>query len=233
MEPQGLSPALLSKLGPLEVTESSLTAWVLLLLIGLSCALATRRLSLQPGIIQTTLEGVVGLIESAIAAVAPQHARRLLPFIGSLWVFLVGANLIGLLPGLHSPTRDLSVTAALALLVFVSVHWYGIRIRGLRAYLKHYLTPNPILLPFHLIGEITRTVALAVRLFGNMMSLEMAALLVLMVAGFLAPVPLLMLHVIEALVQAYIFGMLALVYIAGAIQAQESSNNEPPGEANP
>ncbi len=233
MEPQGLSPASLFSLGPLEITESSLTAWALLLVIGLSCALATRRLSPQPGIIQTTLEGVVGLIESAIAAVAPQHARRLLPFIGSLWVFLVSANLIGLLPGLHSPTRDLSVTAALALLVFVSVHWYGIRIRGLRAYLKHYLTPNPILLPFHLIGEITRTVALAVRLFGNMMSLEMAALLVLMVAGFLAPVPLLMLHVIEALVQAYIFGMLALVYIAGAIQAQESSNNEPPGETSP
>jgi len=241
MEPQGLSPATLFSLGPLAISESTLTAWALLATLGLLGALARRRLLPRPGPLQTVLEGLVGLIEAAIAAVAPQHARRLLPFIGSLWVFLVSANLIGLVPGLHSPTRDLSVTAALALLVFLSVHWYGIRIRGLRAYLRHYLSPNPILLPFHLIGEITRTVALAVRLFGNMMSLEMAALLVLMVAGFLAPVPLLMLHVVEALVQAYIFGMLALVYIAGAIQAQEppdrspvdppASTNEPPEEA--
>jgi len=88
-------------------------------------------------------------------------------------------------------------------------------------YLHHYIAPNPILLPFHLISEITRTIALAVRLFGNMMSLEMAALLILMVAGFLAPVPILMLHIIEALVQAYIFGMLALIYVAGGIQSQQ------------
>jgi len=153
--------------------------------------------------------------------VAPGHAARLLPFIGTLWLFIATANLVGLIPGLRSPTGDLSLTVALALLVFVAVHWFGIRIVGLRAYLRHYLAPNPLLLPFHLLGEITRTLALAVRLFGNMMSLEMAALLVLLVAGFLAPVPLLMLHIVEALVQAYIFGTLALVYIAGALQSQE------------
>jgi len=106
-------------------------------------------------------------------------------------------------------------------LVFLSVHWFGITTAGLRHYLRHYLAPNPILLPFHLISDITRILALAIRLFGNMMSLELAALLVLLVAGFLAPVPLLMLHIIEALVQAYIFGMLALIYVAGAMQAQQ------------
>ena len=144
-----------------------------------------------------------------------------MPFIGSLWVFLVVANLVGLIPGLASPTHDLSATAALALLVFLSVHWYGIRSQGLRRYLHHYLTPTPFLLPFHVISEITRTVALAVRLFGNIMSLEMAALLILLVAGFLAPIPILMLHIIEALVQAYIFGMLALIYVAGGLQTQQ------------
>ena len=92
---------------------------------------------------------------------------------------------------------------------------------GLKAYLRHYLAPTPILLPFHLISEVTRTIALAVRLFGNMMSLELAALLILMVAGFLAPVPILMLHIIEALVQAYIFGTLALIYVAGGLQSQQ------------
>jgi len=171
-------------------------------------------------------EGIVCAIENGIAAVSPQYTRQLLPFIGSLWIFLVVANLVGLIPGLHSPTSDLSATGALALLVFLSVHWYGIRILGLRPYLGHYLKPNPILLPFHLISEITRTIALAVRLFGNIMSLEMAALLVLLVAGFLVPVPILLLHIVEALVQAYIFGMLALVYIAGGVQAQEVSRRK-------
>jgi F-type H+-transporting ATPase subunit a len=144
-----------------------------------------------------------------------------MPFIGTLWVFLVTANLSGLIPGASAPTRDLSATAALAFLVFLSTHWYGIRIQGLKPYLRHYLAPSPILLPFHLISEITRTIALAVRLFGNIMSLEMAALLILLVAGFLAPLPILMLHIIEALVQAYIFGMLALIYVAGGIQSQQ------------
>ena len=152
-----------------------------------------------------------------------------MPFMASLGVFLVSANLLGLIPGLHSPTRDLSVTAALAVLVFFSVHWFGITTQGLRSYLHHYLTPSPILLPFHLLSGITRTVALAVRLFGNMMSLELAALLILLVAGFLVPVPILMLHVVEALVQAYIFGMLALIYVAGGIQSQEERKVEQVG----
>ena len=108
----------------------------------------------------------------------------------------------------------------------LSVHWYGIRTQGLKRYLQHYLTPSPILLPFHIISEITRTIALAVRLFGNMMSLGMVALLLLMVGGFLVPVPILMLHIVEALVQAYIFGMLALIYIAGAIQSQQLREEE-------
>jgi len=149
-----------------------------------------------------------------------------MPFILTLWTFLVAANLVGLIPGLHSPTRDPSATAALAVLVFLSVHWFGIRAQGLRTYLRHYLSPSPILLPFHIVSEITRTLALAVRLFGNMMSLEMAALLVLLVAGFLAPIPLLMLHIVEALVQAYIFGTLALVYVAGALQSHELQHKD-------
>jgi F-type H+-transporting ATPase subunit a len=183
--------------------------------------LVSRSLRVDPGSPQTAYEGIVSAIEEAVEAVAPGHGRQIMPFIASLWIFLVIANLCGLIPGVHSPTRDLSATAALAFLVFLSTHWYGIRIQGLRNYLRHYLTPSPILLPFHIISEITRTIALAVRLFGNMMSLEMAALLILLVAGFLAPVPILMLHIVEALVQAYIFGMLALIYVAGGIQSQQ------------
>ena len=213
--------ATVAEWGPLEITNTVVTTWAIVAVLWLLAWLMSSRLRLQPGPAQTAIEGIVAAIEDAVAAVAPEHAQRIMPFIGSLWVFLVIANLSGLIPGVHSPTRDLSATAALAILVFLSTHWFGIRIQGPKNYLRHYLTPSPILLPFHLISEVTRTIALAVRLFGNMMSLEMAALLILLVAGFLAPVPILMLHIIEALVQAYIFGMLALIYVAGGIQSQQ------------
>jgi len=209
-------------LGPLYFSTTVLTTWLLMAVLTGLAFTGTRNMSIEaPSRLQTALEGTVLALQQAIEDVAPGHAKRLLPFIGTLWLFIVTANLSGLVPGLRSPTGNLSLTVALALLVFLAVHWYGIRIDGLRAYLRHYLDPNPILLPFYLLGEITRTLALAVRLFGNMMSLEMAALLVLMIAGFLAPVPLLMLHVVEAMVQAYIFGALALVYVAGALQSHE------------
>jgi F-type H+-transporting ATPase subunit a len=218
----GAAGEILFHIGPLAVTRSVAITWGIMALLGVFSALASARLTVErPGRLQAALEGVVLAIEQAIAEVIPSEAKRLLPFVGTLWIFLVAANLAGVIPGLSSPTGSLSTTAALAVLVFLAVHWYGVRAVGLRRYLRHYLSPSPILLPFHVISELTRTVALAMRLFGNIMSLEMAALLVLLVAGFLVPVPLLMLHIVEALVQAYIFGMLALVYIAGALQSQQ------------
>ncbi|MEQ1638675.1 MAG: F0F1 ATP synthase subunit A [Methylococcales bacterium] len=213
-------------LGPVGIGLSILTTWGIMLVIVLIAWLSTRHLDLLPGAMQTSVEGIVAAIDEAILAVAPEHGRQILPFIATLWLFLIIANLVGLIPGLHSPTRDLSVTSALAVLVFLSVHWFGIRSHGIKQYLRHYLTPSPILLPFHIISEFTRTLALAIRLFGNMMSLEMAAALILLVAGFLAPIPILMLHIIEALVQAYIFGMLALIYLAGAMQSQQLNEQE-------
>jgi F-type H+-transporting ATPase subunit a len=209
------------ELGPVTISNTVVTTWVIMAVIWLFAWLVSRRLRTDPGPLQTAVEGIVSTIEEAVAAVAPRHTQQIMPFIGTLWIFLVIANLTGLIPGANSPTRDLSATAGLAFLVFLSTHWFGIRIQGLKQYLRHYLAPIPILLPFHLITEITRSVALAVRLFGNMMSLEMAALLILLVAGFLAPVPILMLHIVEALVQAYIFGMLALIYVAGGIQSRQ------------
>jgi len=220
------APGVVFTLGWLSITTTVVTTWGLLLVLGIGCWLATRHLSVdQPGLLQTALEGAVQSIEAAIDGVLPGRAELLLPFIGSLWLFVALANLTGLVPELHSPTGDLSTTAALAFVVFLSVHWYGIRSAGLKDYLKHYLTPSPILLPFNLLGELSRTLALAMRLFGNIMSLEMAALLVLLVAGLLVPVPVLMLHIVEALVQAYIFGMLALIYIAGGMQSHDASAN--------
>lgn len=218
-------------IGPFAITSIVVTTWGMMLVLGIFCRLATRRLALDPGPLQTMLEGVVSAMEESISAVLPDRAQQLLPFIGTLWIYIVFANLVGVVPHLHAPTGNLSVTAGLALMVFLSVHWFGVRSEGLRRYLRHYLSPSPILLPFHLISEITRTVALAVRLFGNIMSLEMAALLVLLVAGLLVPVPLLMLHIVESLVQAYIFGMLALIYVAGAMQALQNPERDEEGNS--
>ncbi len=210
------------QLGPVVLAEPVLTTWGIMFALVVGSWIGTRWLSLDPGPVQVVLEGLLGAADEAIRAVLPAQTARLLPFIATLWLFIMVANLSGLIPGVHAPTGDLSTTAALAVIVFLSVHWFGIRSQGIRAYLRHYLAPMPIMLPFHLMSELTRTLALAIRLFGNIMSLEMAALLVLLVAGFLVPIPLLILHIIEALIQAYIFGMLALIYIAGAIHSQES-----------
>jgi F-type H+-transporting ATPase subunit a len=219
-------PAVL-RLGPLEVTGTVTTTWAIMAVVAVAAWLTTRRLRDEaPGAVQTIVEGIVEAIEASVAAVASDEGALIMPFVGTLWVFLVVANLSGLIPGVHSPTRDLSATAALAFLTFLATHWYGIRSLGLARYLKHYVSPSPILLPFHLISEVTRSVALAVRLFGNIMSLEMAALLILLVAGLLVPVPILMLHAVEALVQAYIFGMLALIYISGGIQSQQARQTQ-------
>jgi len=207
----------------LDVSTSLLLSWgITLLLLALALNLY-RKLAVAGAVLPLSAEAGYTLMRNAVAEVVPpQHVDRVLPFIGTLWMFVLVSNLVGLVPGLSSPTRDLSVTSALAVTVFVAVHVYGIRAAGWKAYLRHYLSPSPILLPFHLISEVTRTLALAIRLFGNIMSLEMAAMLVLLVAGLLIPIPLLLLHVVEALVQAYIFGMLALIYIGSALEVSQA-----------
>jgi F-type H+-transporting ATPase subunit a len=214
------------RIGPIAITNTVVVTWTIMLALWIAAWAATRRFNLSPGPWQVVIEGIVSAIEDAIRGVLPDQFRQVMPFIATLWIFILVANLASLIPGVRSPTGDLSLTAGLAILVFLAVHWYGIRSHGLKSYLRHYLQPNPMLLPFHIISELSRTVALAVRLFGNIFSLQMAALLVLLLAGFLAPVPVLMLHIIEAVVQAYIFGMLALVYVAGAIQSQQLKHSQ-------
>ncbi|EHL32127.1 F0F1 ATP synthase subunit A [Legionella drancourtii] len=208
-------------IGPVGITQSIVTTWIIMLSLLIFSWLSTRKLSLQPSGLQIVLEGVFSTMHDAVEEVLPTQVDLVYPFIATLWIFILISNLIGIIPGLHSPTADLSVTAALATIVFISVHWFGVRAEGLKNYLKHYIRPTPFMLPFHLISELSRTLALAIRLFGNIMSLELTALIVVMIAGILVPIPILMLHIIEAIIQSYIFGILALIYIAGGIQLQE------------
>ncbi|MFC7781342.1 F0F1 ATP synthase subunit A [Legionella taurinensis] len=209
-------------IGWLHITQSVLTTWFIMMALFLLAWSSTRKSTLlQPSTYQVIWEGILSTMQDAMNEVLPDHVELIFPFVATLWIFILVSNLIGVIPGFYSPTADLSVTASIAMMTFLSVHWFGIRIEGWRNYLKHYIKPTPFLLPFHLISEISRTLALAVRLFGNIMSLQLTALIVLMIAGFLAPIPILILHIIEAIIQAYIFGMLALIYIAGGIQAHE------------
>ncbi|HTX02271.1 MAG TPA: F0F1 ATP synthase subunit A [Candidatus Acidoferrales bacterium] len=202
------------------LSATIVSSWIIMaVLVGTAIAL-TRHMRETPGSAQTVAEAVVMTMQRAIDDVLPRERAIVFPFVATLWIFIVAANLSGIIPGVSSPTADLSATAALAVLTFFFVHWTGVRSVGLRRYLEHYVSPNPIMLPFEIISEISRTITLAVRLFGNMMSLELAALIVVGIAGFLVPIPLLLLHIVEALIQAYIFGMLALVYVAGGIEIQ-------------
>jgi F-type H+-transporting ATPase subunit a len=207
-------------LGTLGFSATVWTTWLIMLVMVVFSALATRRLEQTPGKLQAALEGAITAMYGAIESVLEKRAPLVFAFISTLWLFLIVANLAGIIPGLKSPTADLSATSALAVVVFLSVHWFGIKSEGWKSYIHHYFAPTPIMLPFHIISEISRTIALAVRLFGNMMSLDMAAMMILLVAGFLIPVPLMMLHIVEALVQAYIFGMLSLIFIASGIESQ-------------
>lgn len=215
-----------TSLGTLVLSGTVWTTWLIMLFMVVFSFIATRSLAVKPGKLQTAVEGIITTISSIIQSVMPGKTALVFSFISTLWLFLVVANLAGIVPGLRSPTDDLSATAALAMVVFLSVHFFGIKSEGMGSYIRHYLSPTPIMLPFHIISEISRTIALAVRLFGNMMSLDMAAMMILLVAGFLIPVPLLMLHIVEALVQAYIFGMLSLIFIAGGIESQRHRKAE-------
>ena len=156
-------------------------------------------------------------IEGTVREILPVEPRFVVPVLGTLWLFIGVANLAGLVPGMKTPTADLNTTFALALVSYAMTHVVGIGAQGLRGYLAHYAEPTWLLLPFHLIAEATRTVALAVRLFGNMLSGDMVAVIILGIAGLLVPIPFEMLHIVIGLIQAYIFGMLTLVFIAGGI----------------
>jgi F-type H+-transporting ATPase subunit a len=170
---------------------------------------------------QNFLEIIVGAMCRQIREVSQQRAERYLPFIGTLFLFIVTSNLLAVAPGFHAPTASLSTTAALAICVLVAVPVYGIAQQGVLGYLKLYVQPTPLMLPFNVIGELSRTLALAVRLFGNMMSGAKIGAILLAIAPLFFPIVMHALGLLTGVIQAYIFAMLALVYIASATQAHQ------------
>jgi F-type H+-transporting ATPase subunit a len=219
-------PETLLTLGPVRISDTVVTTWIIMAVIVFLCWLMTRRLSLQPSLLQEIVEALFEATEKTVREILPIEPWLAVPIIGTLWILIGFANLAGLIPGLTTPTADLNTTFALAAVSFSMTHIIGIRAQGLIGYLAHYREPSWILLPFHLIAEATRTVALAIRLFGNMLSGDMIAVILLGVVGFLVPIPFALLHVVIGLIQAYIFGVLTLVFIAGGIRT-----GKPTGES--
>jgi F-type H+-transporting ATPase subunit a len=175
---------------------------------------------------QVALETYVGWVRNTLREVIGEDPTPYAPLIGGLVAFIAISNMLAIVPVVRPPTAELSTAVALALVVFLAVPYFGIRRHGVRGYLHKYLEPHPLLMPFNLIGELTRTLALAVRLFGNVMSGHMIGGIVLLIAGALVPIPLMMLGILTGLVQAYIFGILAAVFIAAAVEAGDQTPKE-------
>jgi len=213
-------PETVFTLGPVDVTDTVITTWLVMAGIIIMSWLLTRRLSLKPSLPQEIVESCCEAVEKTVKDVLPIDPWLVVPVLGTIWIFIGISNLTGLLPGLKTPTSDINTTFAFAVISFSLTHVYGIAPLGLKGYLAHYREPTLLLLPFTMIAEVTRTLALAVRLFGNMLSGEMIALILIGVVGFLVPIPFTMLHIIIALIQAYIFGILTLVFIAEGISPE-------------
>jgi F-type H+-transporting ATPase subunit a len=186
--------------------------------------LVTRRLStgLERSRWQNLLEIVVTGIDKQIEEVGLPHPEKYLGFLGTLFLFVAAASLCTVIPGYEPPTSSLSTTAALALCVFVAVPLFGIEDQGVGGYLKSYIKPTVIMLPFNIISELSRTLALAVRLFGNMMSGAMIIAILLTITPFIFPIFMTVLGLLTGMVQAYIFSILAAVYIAAATRTQKA-----------
>jgi len=209
--------------GFFKVNATIVFTWALMLVLAVGAKLITRRLSkdIQRLRWQNFLEIVVTGIEEQIKEVGLRNPKKYLGFLGTLFLFISASSLCTIIPGFQPPTASLSTTVALALCVFVAVPLFGIEGQGIRAYLKSYLEPTVIMLPFNIISELSRTLALAVRLFGNMMSGAMIVGILLTITPYLFPIVMTALGLLTGMVQAYIFTILAAVYIAAATRSSK------------
>lgn len=210
--------------GPFLLNATILWTWVVMLLLVLFSWLITRSPSAlrTPSRRQLVLEVIVSALRSQIRDVSRQEPGPYLPFIGTLFLFIASANLLSIVPGYVSPTASLSTAAALATCVFAAVPLYGVSRLGIRQYIQQYLQPSVFMLPFNVIGELSRTLALAVRLYGNMMSGAMIGAMLLAFAPLFVPVVMQLFGLLTGTIQAWIFAILAMVYIASATQVHES-----------
>lgn len=216
--------------GFIKLNATIVFTWGLMLVLAIGSKAITRHLStnLTRSRWQNLLEIVVTAINKQIEEVGLPHPHKYLSFLGTIFLFVATASLCTIIPGYEPPTGSLSTTVALALCVFVAVPLFGIEEQGVGGYLKSYLKPTVIMLPFNIISELSRTLALAVRLFGNMMSGAMIVGILLTITPFVFPIVMSLLGLLTGMVQAYIFSILATVYIAAATRTREMKSEPKP-----
>ena len=218
---QPLSTHTLFHIGPVPITSVVVTTWAIIAVIVIAAWLGTRRADVVAGGWQAVLEFVVETIGNQIREVVLREPGPYIPLVGTLFLFIVISNLSAMVPGVSPPTAHLETDAALAGIVFLSVHVFGVATHGVRKYLAGFVRPSFLMLPLNLLGEITRTFSLMVRLFGNIMSHEIVIGVVLALAGLIIPLPLMALAIVIGIVQAYIFTILATVFIGAAVETTE------------
>jgi len=198
-----------------------IVAVVLILFFGL----ASRRLNLVPSKLQNILELIIKAFESILVEMMGERGKKYLPLIATIGLFILACNLLGLVPGLMSPTSKLNVTLGCALVVFFYYHWQGIRSQGLFKYLKHFTGPipllAPLLVPIEIISHFSRPVSLSIRLFGNIFAEELLILVIASIIPFLLPLPFMAIAIFTGIIQTFVFVMLASIYIGGAVAHEE------------
>jgi F-type H+-transporting ATPase subunit a len=212
-------------IGPVPITEPVVVTWGLMAALVLGGLVATRSLTTAPSRGQMLLEVIVEALENQIRDTMRVAPAPYLPLIGMLFVFILAANWSSLVPGIDPPTAHVETDAALALIVFCAVIYFGIRSRGIGGYLKTFAEPSVVMIPLNVIETFTRTFSLIVRLFGNVMSGVFIIGIILSLAGLLVPIPLMALDLLTGAVQAYIFTVLAMVFIGGAVNEGSKEGN--------
>lgn len=222
MDASPLAPDILFHIGPLGIDRAVVTTWAIMALLTSLSWLGLRKVEVHAGTLQTVLEIVVDALTNQVRDIIQRDPWPYVPLVATLFLFVVFANLTAIVPGLKPPTGHIETPAALAGIVFLSVHFFGIRTRGLGAYFGHYAKPTPFLMPLNLLSEFTRIFSLMIRLFGNMMSHEFVIAIVVFLAGLFLPIPFLLLGILIGIIQAYIFTVLAAVYIGAAVGSIEA-----------
>jgi len=208
--------------GPVPITEPVVVAWGLMAALTLGGVLVTRSLALSPTRYQAVLELIVGAIEDQIQSTMRVAPKPYVPMIGTLFLFILAANWSSLVPGVEPPTAHIETDAALGLIVFCSIIYFGIRARGIEGYLRTFAEPSIAMVPLNIVETFTRTFSLIVRLFGNVMSGVFIIGIVLSLAGLLVPIPLMALELLIGAIQAYIFTVLAMVFIGSAVGGERA-----------
>jgi F-type H+-transporting ATPase subunit a len=217
-----LDSVTLFHIGPAPISQAVVTTWVIMAALVWGAMLVTRSLKSSPSKVQALFELIVDTIDGEIRSTIQVEPGPYRAFIGTLFAFIFVANWSALVPGVAPPTARLETDAALALLVFVAVIGFGIRSGGIGGYLKTFASPNPLMIPLNLVESVTRAFSMFVRLFGNVMSGVFVIGIVLSLAGLLVPIPLMALDLLTGAVQAYIFAVLAMVFISSGLPEKTS-----------